>query len=283
MRKITCKNKRFPVCAYAIFAIAICLCMLFTACKDEPDDTPPPPENKPPVANVGSNQNVTLASNLTVTLNGTASTDPDGSIDSYAWECTGYTKHADVATAYTTAQITGMLNNADKATATVDLRKAGTYTFKLTVTDNDGATNAKEVTVVVNPQTVTKNVSVSFPAFTPGSTTLNLTPTYTPTGGWGDDFVASDITYTLSDNKGNSDLGNSVSAISGSYNSGDRVTFTQTFIQGNVIVSNSFIGIVMNMSGLKFVALLDTADNDLDTAVPTVTLNLSKTITEVYA
>ena len=253
---------------------------IFTSCTHDGDTTPVGNQN--PIADGGGNQNVSLSSSLTVTLNGSASSDPDGSIASYAWECTGYAKHASVVTAYTPPEVTGMINNANTSIATVDLRKAGTYTFKLTVTDNKGATATQNVQVTVNPMSVTKNVGVTFPAFTPGSVTLDLTPTYNPSGGsWGD-FNSSEITYTISDSKGNIDLTSPIYATSGSYNSSDDIVFTQTFTQGENNISSSFVGGVMNMSGLKFVYLLNTDMNvDLGTTIPPVSLNLSKDIADL--
>src|SRR6185436_1618840 len=48
---------------------------------------PPPPQNVAPTASAGTNQTVT--SGVQVTLNGTASSDSDGTIASYAWTQTG--------------------------------------------------------------------------------------------------------------------------------------------------------------------------------------------------
>jgi hypothetical protein len=239
-------------------------------------------ENIPPVASAGSNQNVTLASDLTVTLNGTASSDPDGSIASYAWECTEYAKHADVVTAYAPSQVTGMLNNANKATATVALRKAGTYTFKLTVTDNEGATGTQSVTVVVNPYTATlNNVGVDFPAFTAGSTTLSFAPTYTvPSDDW-KEFSDSDITYILTDNKENSwTTGYIVDVTTATgYNQPDTITFTQTF-SGTVTASKSLRAMIPPTGPKRFLSIQDMEGGSL-TSIPAVTLNLSKTVSEV--
>jgi len=96
--------------------------------------------NAPPVANAGLSQAV--PSRAKVTLDGTGSYDPDGSIVSYAWR-----------------QISG-----DK---TVELRRADTATprfrapkarrsvlqlvFELTVTDNNGATSSSQTQVNVLP------------------------------------------------------------------------------------------------------------------------------------
>ncbi len=95
---------------------------------------PAPPVNKAPTANAGPDQTVTIAagqSNIAVTLNGSGSTDSDGSIASYTW--------------------TGSPNPADVVSPTVNLTE-GSYTFTLVVTDDDGATSAADtVTITVNP------------------------------------------------------------------------------------------------------------------------------------
>ena len=90
--------------------------------------------NQLPVANAGSNQVITLPTN-SVTLNGSASSDPDGSIASYAW--------------VKTAGGTATLSNANSSSATAGNLQAGQYTFELTVTDNRGASSRKTVRVTV--------------------------------------------------------------------------------------------------------------------------------------
>jgi predicted extracellular nuclease len=91
--------------------------------------------NQTPFANAGANQ--TVNEGASVTLNGAASSDPDGSIASYAWTQTS-------GPAVT-------LQNANTATPSFTApHQAGTLTFALTVTDNEGATAsaATQVTVV---------------------------------------------------------------------------------------------------------------------------------------
>ncbi len=90
--------------------------------------------NKPPVANAGSNISITLPVN-SVKLDGSASSDPDGSIVSYSWAKTG-------GGAATIAQPTAV------ATDVTGLA-AGTYVFQLTVKDDKGATATGNVTVTV--------------------------------------------------------------------------------------------------------------------------------------
>ncbi|MFQ5637066.1 MAG: cytochrome c peroxidase, partial [bacterium] len=90
------------------------------------------PFNQPPAANAGPDQSVTDADNNgfeAVTLNGSASSDPDGSIISYVWSYDG-------------AQI------ATGANPTVTLG-LGAHTFTLTVTDNQGAAGTDQVNITV--------------------------------------------------------------------------------------------------------------------------------------
>ena len=97
--------------------------------------------NVTPVANAGANQ--TVASKATVTLDGSASTDADGTIASYAWrQISGYTVTLSSATVV-------------KPTFTAPLVQDNTMlTFGLTVTDNGGASSLEKTTsVFVQPPT----------------------------------------------------------------------------------------------------------------------------------
>lgn len=95
--------------------------------------------NTPPVANAGADKAITLPTN-SVVLSGSG-TDANGTIASYAW-----TKIAG-PTQFT-------LSNVAIANPTVSNLVAGTYTFRLTVKDNGGATASDDVNVVVAPQSV---------------------------------------------------------------------------------------------------------------------------------
>ena len=90
------------------------------------------PANQAPTANAGADQTVEDTDNSgseSVTLDGSGSTDSDGSIASYVWSESG-------------SQI------ATGATPTVDL-SVGIHTITLTVTDDDGATATDEVVITV--------------------------------------------------------------------------------------------------------------------------------------
>jgi len=91
--------------------------------------------NVPPTANAGIDQNIMLPLG-TVNLTGSGS-DSDGTIASYAW-----------------SQISGpsatIVSPTSQNTAITGLTSAGTRVFRLTVTDNLGATGTDDVSIIVN-------------------------------------------------------------------------------------------------------------------------------------
>jgi hypothetical protein len=92
-----------------------------------------PPVNQPPTANAGPDQTINLGQGQTsasVTLNGSGSSDPDGTIAAYNWS--------------------GTPDPANVVSPTLTLA-AGVHQFTLVVTDNDGAGSAPDtVTITVN-------------------------------------------------------------------------------------------------------------------------------------
>jgi lysophospholipase L1-like esterase len=91
--------------------------------------------NELPVAVPGNNQIITLPVSQ-VTLNGSGSYDPDGTVQTYLWE-----------------KLSGpaaTINNAGSASATATGLTPGVYIFQLTVTDNLGASSIGNVQVTVN-------------------------------------------------------------------------------------------------------------------------------------
>ncbi len=92
--------------------------------------------NQPPVANAGSNVTLTMPTNFTI-LNGSGSSDPDGTIATYAWTKTSGPDSYTIASP-------GAVNT------TINGLVEGVYVFTLKVTDNSGATSTSNVTVTVN-------------------------------------------------------------------------------------------------------------------------------------
>ncbi|WP_333818828.1 PKD domain-containing protein [Ohtaekwangia sp.] len=98
--------------------------------------------NQPPVANAGTDKTITLPISTT-TINGSAS-DADGTVTTYLWT-------------QVSGPVTATLTNANTATLTASgMTTAGTYVFKLTATDDDGATGSDNVSVIVQPAAVNK-------------------------------------------------------------------------------------------------------------------------------
>jgi K+-transporting ATPase c subunit len=97
---------------------------------------PVPPPNQAPVANAGIDRVITLPLN-SVLLMGTG-TDPDGTITAYNWAYVSGPSQYSIA------------SPASPHTAVNGLAQ-GTYRFRLTVTDDRGATDSDTMTVVVNP------------------------------------------------------------------------------------------------------------------------------------
>lgn len=89
------------------------------------------PVNQPPVANFTATPSSGSAP-LLVAFNASSSSDPDGTIASYAWTF-------------------GDGGTATGATPNHTYASAGSYNAQLTVTDNQGATGTKTLTITVNP------------------------------------------------------------------------------------------------------------------------------------
>jgi hypothetical protein len=131
-----------------------------SAVTNSPAFTVVPPANVAPVANAGTDGAITLpTSSIALTGSGT---DSDGTIASYLWE-------------QTIGPVTGTIANVALASTTVTgLTTAGTYVFRLTVTDNQGATHQDTVQIVVNPVPVPVISSFS-PTSAPEGSSVTIT------------------------------------------------------------------------------------------------------------
>ncbi|HTR29710.1 MAG TPA: T9SS type A sorting domain-containing protein [Puia sp.] len=139
----------------------------------------------PPTVNAGSGQTVTLPTSST-TLSGTAVPGGAAAISSSSWTQVSGPGSATIGSVVNSfvSKVTGLLSTVtgttDTLSTTVSALVAGTYVFKLTVTDNDGLASSSTVTIVVNspaagvPPTVSagKGQVITLPA---NSTTLTGT------------------------------------------------------------------------------------------------------------
>jgi len=99
------------------------------------------PTNKPPVVSAGSDKTITLPAN-SLEIQGSAS-DPDGTVSSWQWTKTSGGQAS--------------LSNTTSSKLKVSNLLEGTYTFRLTVKDNGGASAFDEVKVTVKSGTYTTN------------------------------------------------------------------------------------------------------------------------------
>ena len=92
-------------------------------------------DNQLPIANAGTNINITLPDN-TASLDASNSSDPDGSLVSFLWE-------------YVSGPDTYTIEDPNAITTQVSNLQAGVYSFRLTVTDNNGDTNTDMIYIYV--------------------------------------------------------------------------------------------------------------------------------------
>ncbi|HEY6760284.1 MAG TPA: PKD domain-containing protein [Baekduia sp.] len=92
-------------------------------------------QNQPPVAAMTASPNPAIATQ-TITLDGSGSTDPDGTISKYEWDLD--------------ANGTYEVNGGTTKTRTLTFANAGTYNIGLRVTDNGGKTATTSVPITVN-------------------------------------------------------------------------------------------------------------------------------------
>ena len=116
-------------------------------------------ESVPPVANAGSNQSITLPIN-TLTLSG-SSTDVDGTVVSYLWS-------------QVSGPSTATISSASTAISTISNLIQGKYSFSLTVSDNNGATNTDTVSVIVNAAVVCNTNAPKIYTFTTNNATTDI-------------------------------------------------------------------------------------------------------------
>jgi|GEM_PF-6366451 len=107
-----------------------------------PSPTPPPvSQNQTPVANAGTDQSILEDGDAV--LDGLASSDPDGSINTYRWR---QTAGPDVSLLFP--------NNARAVFTGPTVTSVTEFEFELTVTDNQGASATDRIRITVSPDPV---------------------------------------------------------------------------------------------------------------------------------
>lgn len=133
-------------------AFLVIILTAISGCERDPEDII---LNKIPIANAGLSDTITLPVK-SFTLSGSGS-DSDGNVVAYLW-----------------SQVSGpdatVITNPGSAATAVDGFVQGTYVFRLTVTDDDGATGVDTMSVTVNPA-VEKTVTIK-PANNPNEKML---------------------------------------------------------------------------------------------------------------
>jgi len=96
------------------------------------------PVNVPPIANAGPDRNLQLPSTLVLLGSGT---DTDGTITSYAWS-------------FISGPNTPIITTPNAQNTSVTNLVEGSYTFRLTVTDNNSSTDTDDVVITVFPEVI---------------------------------------------------------------------------------------------------------------------------------
>lgn len=182
--------------------------------------------NQAPTANAGADQSATVGNNLNFSANG--SSDPDGSITSYAWNF-------------------GDGQTASGATTAHSYAATGTYTVTLTVTDNGGATDSDTATISVTNVPSQPTMRVSDISFIPtvrnfGSFGMcRVTATVSVVAANGSAVASATVSGSFS--------GASTGSVSGTTNGSGKISFTTGWVIGcgnftfsvNNVVKNGWI------------------------------------------
>lgn len=132
--------KQVPKFSFCILLVGVLInnvsCQKELSCENCGNNLPGGTENKPPVANAGPDRSIMLPTD-SVTLDGSNSSDPDGSINEWAWR-----KISGPASAT-------IINSTDSRTVAKYLA-AGVYQFELKVKDNAGSFAKDTVQVMVD-------------------------------------------------------------------------------------------------------------------------------------
>lgn len=132
-------------------SIALFLTILGAGCGGGGDtpEPPPPPSNSPPTADAGADQ--TVDEETTVTLDGSDSSDSDGTISSWSWtQITNNAPEVDIS-------------DSEQSTASFvapDVMEDTTFEFELRIEDDDGASATDRIAISVNNVAKVRGISI---------------------------------------------------------------------------------------------------------------------------
>lgn len=220
------------------------------------------PANQSPSANAGADQFITLPTN-SVTLNGANSTDPDGKIATYKWS-------------QVSGPNTATLANGSTSMATASNLVQGTYVFRLTVTDDLGATATNDITISVAAST---SVSNQLPVVNAGS---NKSITL-PTNSTGLSGSATDADGTISSYKWTQASGPNTATFSGTTTAAVTVSnlvagtysFKLTATDNKAATASSTVSVTVNAATATNVAPVANAGTAKSITLPTNSTALS--------
>jgi hypothetical protein len=195
------------------------------------------PPNQEPIADAGSDQTVNEGDS--VSLDGSGSSDPDGTVESYSWTQTAGTSVT--------------LDDASSATPSFTAPDVGadgeTLTLELTVTDNDGATSTAD-TVSVEVSNVIVNQE---PIADAGSDqTVNEGDSVSLDGSGSSDPDGDTLTYAWTQTAGTSVTLDDASSATPSFTApdvgadGETLTLELTVDDGNGHTATDAVGITVN-------------------------------------
>ncbi|WP_276502643.1 PKD domain-containing protein, partial [Terrimonas pollutisoli] len=223
-----------------------------------------PAPNQAPVANAGNDITITLPTS-TATLNGTGSSDADGTIASYQWT-------------QVSGPNTATIGNATSASASLSGLIAGTYNFRLTVRDNDGATDTDDVTVIVNPAPVVNQAPVADAGNAITITLPTSTATLNGTGSSDADGTIASYQWTQVSGPNTATIGNATQAsaslsglVDGIYN------FRLTVRDNDGATDTDEVTVTVNPAPVVNQAPVANAGNNITITLPTSTATLNGT------
>lgn len=220
------------------------------------------PTNVSPTANAGADQFITLPTN-SVTLNGANSTDPDGAIATYKWSQVSGPNTASIS------------NSAVSSTVASNL-VVGTYVFRLTVTDDQGATATNDITISVASSTSVANQAPVVNAGSNKSITL-------PTNSTGLSGSATDADGTISSYKWTQASGPNTASFSASTSASCTVSnmvagtysFKLTVTDNKAATASSTVSVSVNAATTANQAPVANAGSAKTITLPTNSTGLS--------